>query len=79
MQFKCDVLNCFLSISEYLTYAPCMKEVAPQNELCFNRYSNAMREIQSKTVEQNASNPDMISYQKRKREAADEGIKNVCW
>lgn len=56
-----------------------MKEVAPQNEVCFSAYSAAMTQIQSKTLEENLTNPDLISYQKRKREAADEGIKNVCW
>lgn len=69
------------SFSEYLKYAPCMREVAPQNNICFTRFSTEMKQIQEKSETQNNfSNPtELITYQKRKREAADEGIRSVCW
>lgn len=68
-------------VAEYLKYAPCMREVAPQNNICFTRFSGEMKEIQAKSETQNNfSNPnELITYQKRKREAADEGIRSVCW
>lgn len=58
-----------------------MREVAPQNNVCFTRFSSDMKQIQEKSENQNnLSNPnELITYQKRKREAADEGIKSVCW
>ncbi|XP_017768587.1 PREDICTED: uncharacterized protein LOC108556823, partial [Nicrophorus vespilloides] len=63
---------------EYLKYAPCMKEVAAENEVCFSRYSTAMTSISSNAPQiQNESEPNSI-FQKKKREAADEGIKSVC-
>ena len=65
---------------EYLKYAPCMKKVEPENEVCYSRYAEAMKQIQSKGPEQqNATSDDQVSFQKKKREAADEGIKNICW
>ncbi|RZC31774.1 uncharacterized protein BDFB_007301, partial [Asbolus verrucosus] len=63
---------------EYLKYAPCMKKVEKENEVCLKRYVNTMKEIQSRTKEETTVEPDLITYQKRKREAADEGIKSVC-
>ncbi|XP_018573831.1 uncharacterized protein LOC108912896 [Anoplophora glabripennis] len=63
---------------EYLKHAPCMKRVEKQNEVCFKRYTKAMNEIQSNTPEVNSSEPDIVNVIKKKREAADEGIKNVC-
>lgn len=57
-----------------------MKEVEPESKVCFNRYSKAMSEIQAKTEEkQTLSEVDEISYQKKKRDAANEGIRSVCW
>ncbi|CAH0564860.1 unnamed protein product [Brassicogethes aeneus] len=65
---------------EYLKHVPCMKKVEPENEVCFKRYRKAMENIQanSPSIEAAADINDLVSYQKRKREAADEGIKNVC-
>lgn len=57
-----------------------MKKVEEQNEICLSKYTIAMKEIESRTThDENTSEPDLISYQKKKREAADEGIKSVCW
>lgn len=66
---------------EYLRHAPCMKQVEPETEVCFKRYSKAMKEIQANTppTDINVDEKDLVSYQKKKREAADEGIKSVCW
>nr|CAH7768843.1 unnamed protein product [Callosobruchus chinensis] len=66
---------------EYLKHAPCMQKVEKQNAICFKRYTTAMHEIQSKTPasEVSQAEPDIINLMKKKREAADEGIKNVCW
>lgn len=63
---------------EYLKHAPCMTKVEPQTEVCLKRYSKAMEEIQSNTPELNISEPDTVGVLKKKREAADEGIRNVC-
>ncbi|XP_030764466.1 uncharacterized protein LOC115888764 [Sitophilus oryzae] len=66
---------------EYLKHAPCMQTVEPQNEICFKKYTKNMSDIQAKTPIDNVSEEDLIAYksfQKRKRDAADEGIKNVC-
>lgn len=74
--------------TEYLKYAPCMKQAEPQNEVCLKGYKSAMYKIESDSVEKQeeedatvtGSEPDdKLRYQKRKREAADEGIKSVCW
>lgn len=65
--------------AEYLKYAPCMKKVEKQNEMCLKTYTKAMKEIESRTEEQTTSEPDLVTYQKRKRETADEGIRSVCW
>lgn len=62
---------------EYLNHAPCLKKVEPRNDICFKRYTKKMHEIQSQQPI-NISETDIITYQKRKRAAADEGIKNVC-
>lgn len=60
-----------------------MGEVAPQIEVCHDRFSAEMKLIQERSERQNNnnnSNPnEPITYQKRKREAADEGIRSVCW
>lgn len=58
-----------------------MKQVEPETEVCFKRYSKAMKEIQANTppTDINVDEKDLVSYQKKKREAADEGIKSVCW
>lgn len=70
---------------EYLKYAPCMKKVEKENEICLKKYTKAMKEIESRTVHeeeeeaQGSVEPNLITYQKRKREAANEGIKSVCW
>lgn len=70
---------------EYLKYVPCMKQVADKNQVCFDRYSQAMKEIQGRprideVAVEDVPAVDMVEYQrKRKRQIADEGIKNVCW
>lgn len=58
-----------------------MREVASENNFCFSRFSTDMKLIQEKSEGQNVANSpnELISYQKRKREAADEGIRSVCW
>lgn len=69
---------------EYLKYVPCMKQVADKNQVCFDRYSQAMKEIQGRprideVAVEDVPAVDMVEYQrKRKRQIADEGIKNVC-
>ncbi|XP_076275174.1 uncharacterized protein LOC143206489 [Rhynchophorus ferrugineus] len=66
---------------EYLRHAPCMQIVDPQNEVCFKKYTKNMSEIQAKTPIDAIPESDVMAYrslQKRKRDAADEGIKNVC-
>lgn len=63
---------------EYLSYTPCMKEVAYEHELCFNRYSAAMKEVHAKAQEQTIQEEELVAYQKKKRETNDEGLKNVC-
>lgn len=70
---------------EYLKYSPCMKKVEKKNEMCFKKYTKTMTEIESRTEHEEdektegSAEPNQITYQKRKREAADEGIKSVCW
>lgn len=83
MQIICFFFPLFL---EYLKYAPCMSKVSTQNEVCFHRYSRAMQDIRSKSNEnyeeikiEEVSEQDVILNQKRKREARNESIKNVCW
>lgn len=61
-----------------------MTQVENENKLCFKRYTEAMREIQANTPDmpeatQIVSVETEIKFQKKKREAADKGIKNVCW
>lgn len=62
-----------------------MSEVSSQTEVCFNTYSRAMKEIQSKSHENDddikiqVEEDDIVLSQKRKREARNESIKNVCW
>ncbi|KAJ3641198.1 hypothetical protein Zmor_027713 [Zophobas morio] len=63
---------------EYLKYAPCMKQVEKQNEVCLKTYTDEMKEIESRTQQETTADPDLVTYQKRKREVADEGIRSVC-
>jgi len=66
---------------EFLRHAPCMQTVEPQNEVCFKQYTKKINEIESKTPMDSISEEDLMSFKtslKRKRDAADEGIKNVC-
>ncbi|CAH1116015.1 unnamed protein product [Phaedon cochleariae] len=63
---------------EYLKHAPCMSRAANENEVCFKRYTRAMHTIQSNSPEINISEPDIVTVLKKKRAAADEGIKNIC-
>lgn len=62
-----------------------MSDVSSQTEVCFNRYSRAMKEIQSKSndnedeIKIQIEEDDIVLNQKRKREARNENIKNVCW
>jgi len=78
---------------EYLKYSPCMEEISSETEVCFSRYTNAMKAIHNKQTpqppisseeeysERRAYPNNAITYEnyrKKKREAADEGIKNVC-
>lgn len=56
-----------------------MKQVEKENEICFKRYTKTMNEIQPNTPEVSPTEPDIVNVIKRKREAANEGIKNVCW
>lgn len=66
---------------EFLKHAPCMQTVEPLNEICFKRYTKKVNEIESKTPMDSLSEKDIIAFKsslKRKRDAADEGIKNMC-
>ncbi|ENN70563.1 hypothetical protein YQE_12738, partial [Dendroctonus ponderosae] len=70
---------------EFLKYAPCMQTIEKENEVCFNQYNRKMNEIQAKTPMDDITQEDILISQeafsktmKRKRDAADEGIKNVC-
>lgn len=75
-----------------------MQKVAGETEVCFNKYSEAMTQIQTATNRQkeleeaayrnnhhynrhhNKSDAENVHhFQKAKREAADEGLKSVCW
>lgn len=62
-----------------------MSSVTDHHEVCFNRYSRAFKEILSKShanedeTEVEVEQQDIILNQKRKREAANKNIKNVCW
>lgn len=67
---------------EYLKHAPCMKEVEKDTRVCFAKYSQAINEIQMRTEAEEEReeilNTDIFMYEKRKRETADRGIRNVC-
>ncbi|CAH1129180.1 unnamed protein product [Ceutorhynchus assimilis] len=66
---------------EFLKHAPCMQKVEPENEVCFKQYTKKMNEIEAKTPMEAITAEDLTAYKtslKRKRDAADEGIKNVC-
>ncbi|ERL84436.1 hypothetical protein D910_01868 [Dendroctonus ponderosae] len=72
--------------AQFLKYAPCMQTIEKENEVCFNQYNRKMNEIQAKTPMDDITQEDILISQeafsktmKRKRDAADEGIKNVCW
>lgn len=67
-----------------------MKEVEHEQELCFNRYSNALKELNKESQEHekhrhhhNNKQPEEVSYQKKKRHveelSGDDGVKKVCW
>lgn len=63
-----------------------MQTIEKENEVCFNQYNRKMNEIQAKTPMDDITQEDILISQeafsktmKRKRDAADEGIKNVCW
>ncbi|XP_065162270.1 uncharacterized protein [Atheta coriaria] len=86
---------------EYLKYVPCMMQVADENQVCFDRYATAMKEIQNNPPQPQPEeeqpeiqehqqgrhqNRDSVTiadalrayHRRRKRETADEGVKNVC-
>lgn len=63
---------------EYLKHAPCMKQAESENEVCLKRYARAMKEVTDNTPEMDNSDPDIFNALKKKREAADLGIRNVC-
>lgn len=74
--------NLFFFNIEFLKHAPCMQKIEQQNEVCFKQYTNQMRNIAEKTPMNDISQEDLLTFKttmKRKRDAADEGIKNVCW
>lgn len=59
-----------------------MQRIEKENEMCFKQYTRRMNEIESKTPMDAITEEDLVSFKtslKRKRDAADEGIKNVCW
>ncbi|KAG5872640.1 hypothetical protein JTB14_016156 [Gonioctena quinquepunctata] len=65
---------------EYLRHAPCMTQVSSEGEVCFKGYTKDMQDIQSSSpTEVNISelNIDTV-LRKKRRHAADEGIKNLC-
>ncbi|XP_066137512.1 uncharacterized protein [Euwallacea fornicatus] len=66
---------------EFLRHAPCMQKIEEQNEVCFKQYTKQMNDIEAKTPMDVISEEDLLTFKntmKRKRDAADEGIKNVC-
>ncbi|KAJ8957379.1 hypothetical protein NQ318_004858, partial [Aromia moschata] len=63
---------------EFLKHAPCMAQVEKEAQVCFKRYAKAMNEIQANTPDIDSAEADIASAMKRKREAADLGIRNVC-
>lgn len=78
----CHVKFVFFFNIEFLKHAPCMQKIEQQNEVCFKQYTNQMRQIAEKTPMNDISQEDLLTFKttmKRKRDAADEGIKNVCW
>nr|XP_023023914.1 uncharacterized protein LOC111512051 [Leptinotarsa decemlineata] len=65
---------------EYLRHAPCMSQVAGESEVCFRSYTKAMQKIQSDSppeIKISELSIDTV-LRKKRRHAADEGIKNVC-
>lgn len=60
-----------------------MKNVESQTKGCFSKYATAMQDIQTKTnLEEEREvimDTDIFMYEKRKRETADKGIRDVCW
>lgn len=61
-----------------------MTQVEDENKLCFKRYTETMHQIQANTPDmpeatQIISSEQDNKLQKKKREAADKGIKNLCW
>ncbi|XP_050297678.1 uncharacterized protein LOC126737034 [Anthonomus grandis grandis] len=66
---------------EFLKHAPCMQRIEQKNEVCFKQYTKRMNEIESKTPMDSITEDDLVAFKtsyKKKRDAADEGIKNVC-
>ncbi|KAL1497390.1 hypothetical protein ABEB36_008368 [Hypothenemus hampei] len=67
---------------EFLKHAPCMQLIEKENEVCFKQYTQKMSEIQEKSpMGDIVMEDDLLTFKttmKRKRDAADEGIKNVC-
>lgn len=66
--------------AEFLKHVACMNEESSGNDVCYNKYAGVMEEIQSKTKEKKEDyDEDVVSYQKKKREAGNEDVKNICW
>ncbi|KAJ8986135.1 hypothetical protein NQ317_005607 [Molorchus minor] len=63
---------------EFLKHAPCMAQVEKEAQVCFKRYAKAINEIQANTLDVNSEELDMAMVMKKKREAADVGVRSVC-
>ncbi|XP_022916989.1 uncharacterized protein [Onthophagus taurus] len=60
---------------EYLEFAPCMKQAAPENEICIRKYSKALKVLQ--VQDEQLTTPQAIISKKR-RDIADERLKSLC-
>lgn len=74
---------------EYLRFAPCMRQVVPQNEICFKKYQEAMETL-SRPHHSNENNNNNHNQQQQQhhnnkphnnsvlQDTADDGIRSVC-
>ncbi|XP_018330278.1 uncharacterized protein LOC108740451 [Agrilus planipennis] len=68
---------------EYLKHASCMQSLQTQNQICFDKYAKDITSIQLETdqkvqIKEKVTPDQIVTYAKRKREAADMGIRSVC-
>ncbi|CAG9865007.1 unnamed protein product [Phyllotreta striolata] len=64
--------------TEYLKYAPCMINASMDNQICFETYTTSMERFKSNSVELEQIHNDFENILRRRREAPNEVIKNIC-